>query len=61
MTERLYMLRVWQDEENKEWHASLKNIETKEVQYFERLESFVQHLTTTIQSDQRADEKQAGG
>jgi hypothetical protein len=57
MKERLYMLRVWQDEETKEWHASLKNLETKEVQYFERLESFSQHLTTTIKSDQKAEKK----
>jgi hypothetical protein len=53
MTERLYMLRVWQDEENKEWHASLKNIETKEVQYFERLEGVTRFLEQEVISKER--------
>lgn len=58
MNEHVYTLRLWQDEDdNGSWRASLKDMKTKEVQYFHSLESFIQHLTTTIQSDQKADGK----
>ncbi len=39
--EQKYLLRIWDgDMQNEAWQASLKNIETKETEFFTDLKSF---------------------
>jgi hypothetical protein len=45
-TEKLYLLRLWQEEADKSWHASLKPMGAYEdkAQYFHSLESLVKFI-----------------
>ena len=56
--EIVLMLRVWKDKA--EWQASLKDIETKEVQYFKTIKSLSTHLNSfTAELVARKREKEA--
>jgi hypothetical protein len=50
-TEQLYVLRLWQEEGETIWRASLKpmNNNDEAAQYFHTLESFVRFIKTTVQ------------
>ena len=52
--EHLFMLRLWQDEEN--WHASLKQLgtQTNSVRYFHSIQSLNSFLSNSTE------EKEAG-
>jgi len=57
--EILLMLRVWQTKN--EYQASLKNIKTKEVQYFKTIESLNNHLndfTNTLEPKSKPPEEE---
>ena len=52
MNEKLYMLRLWEDED-KVWHGSLKNMKTKEVRYFKTLDSLARFVKDWLKPGQQ--------
>ena len=43
--ERLYTLKLWRDgPAPRDWRASLKDVDSKEVRHFESLEALAQHV-----------------
>lgn len=44
--EQKYLLRVWEDceQDDQSWQASLKNLETKETQFFADFQMFQKHF-----------------
>ena len=52
--EQKYLLRVWEGSvQNIAWHASLKNIETKETKFFTDFESFKKHFAVAESNSDR--------
>jgi len=48
--EQKYLLRVWEDceQDNQSWQASLKNLETKETQFFADFQMFHSYFSANM-------------